>query len=68
MGSNEKKVLQYLEENFDLSFFTVVDFPLLPGGKILRDQKGDELLFYHDFLSGKIIWKEPAKNKLQAKA
>ncbi|RYD01504.1 hypothetical protein N752_29835 [Desulforamulus aquiferis] len=62
MSSNEKKVLQYLEENFNLSFFTVVDFPLLPGGKIVRDQKGDELLFYHDILDGMIKWKEPAKN------
>lgn len=61
MSSNEKIVLQYLDETFDLSSFTVIDFPLLPGGKIVRDTKSDELLFYHDILDGKIKWKEPAK-------
>jgi len=60
-NSNKKMVMQYLNENFDLSYFQVVDFPFLPGGKILIDQRGEELLFYYDFLHGEVKWKMPNK-------
>ncbi|GAB6158536.1 hypothetical protein JCM39194_17360 [Desulfotomaculum varum] len=61
MNNNEKMVMQYLDENFDLSHFQVVDFPFLPGGKIVIDQNGEELLFYYDFLNGEVKWKMPNK-------
>lgn len=57
-GSNKAKVMEFLEQHFDLTKFQVKDFPLMPGGVILIDEHGDKLLFYHDFLHQKIMWEE----------
>ena len=57
---SEKRVLDYIEQHFNLSCFEVLDFPLMPGGKILRDKNGDELLFYHDILTDTVKFKEPS--------
>ncbi len=54
--SNTKNVLQYLQENFDLEHFQVSDFPLMPGGKILKGKQGGELLIYWDILQQQIKW------------
>ncbi|WP_041423869.1 hypothetical protein [Thermosediminibacter oceani] len=52
--SGETKVLQWLEENFDLSQFKVEDFPLFPAGKRIIDKNGEEMVVFWDFLYDRI--------------
>lgn len=54
MDSNKRKVMAELEACFDLEQVSLIDFPLLPGGTIVRDRTGAMLLFYHDILTGRI--------------
>lgn len=54
MDSNRKHVREWLEKNLELSFFTIEEMPLFPGGVIVYDQTGQKMLVYWDFLYQKI--------------
>lgn len=56
MGINSDKVMKWIKENFVIDKFEVIDFPLMPGGKILKDKNGDELLVYNDVFNDQIKW------------
>jgi phage-related protein len=55
MDSNKKKVIEYIENNFDIELVKIKDFPVLPGGTIVIDSNGDEILFYWDILRQKVV-------------
>lgn len=63
IDSNKAKVMEFLEKNFDLDKFTMEDFPLFPGGVILIDKYGEQMLFYWDIFKQKIDWTEGNKKK-----
>lgn len=54
MDSNKTKVIEWINEHFNAEKFELLDFPLLPGGTILKDKQGAQLLVYYDFLRGQI--------------
>lgn len=56
MNSNKDKVIDYINNNFDISAFTIVDAPLVPGGVILTDKNGDKILLYWDILKQKVVY------------
>ncbi len=54
MDSNKAKVMQWIQQHFNTENFEIIDFPLFPGGTILKDKQGAQLLVYWDFLRGEI--------------
>jgi hypothetical protein len=54
MDSNKAKVMQWIQQYFNTENFEIIDFPLFPGGTILKDKQGAQLLVYWDFLRGEI--------------
>lgn len=54
MDSNKAKVMEWIEKHFNVENFELLDFPLFPGGTILRDKQGAQLLVYYDFLRSQI--------------
>jgi|Wag4MinimDraft_15_1082655.scaffolds.fasta_scaffold00901_3 hypothetical protein len=54
MDSNKTKVMEWINQHFKVENFTLIDFPFLPGGTILRDKQGAQLLVYYDFLRSQI--------------
>jgi len=63
MDSNKKKVMEYVQLNFDLTFFKIIHMDILPGGVILEGMKGGAILIYHDFIHGKIVWKDLSERR-----
>lgn len=53
-GKLAGKVVQWINEQFEAGAVDIVDFPLLPGGKIVRDKVGGEMLVFYDILTGEI--------------
>jgi hypothetical protein len=41
------------------------DFPLLPGGVIVRDRNGEKMVFYWDILENGIRWTDCVKKMRQ---
>lgn len=58
MTNKEKAVMDFIDENFDQQFFTIVDFPLFPAGKRVIDKSGQEILVYFDLLYDKVTFIE----------
>lgn len=56
MDSNRLEVQKYITSNFNLLDFWVKEFPLLPGGVVLEDSEGEEILVYWDIVKQKIKW------------
>jgi hypothetical protein len=42
----------FINQQFKPPYFRVVDFPALPHGRRVIDQKGDELAVFYDYLTG----------------
>ncbi len=61
MDSNKRKVMAELERCFHLDQVELIDFPLLPGGTIVKDCTGAQLVFYHDILTGQIKTAAPQR-------
>ena len=58
--TSKEKVLAWLNEQFVSDSIEVVDFPALPGGTIVRDQEGGEMLVFFDALTGQVKYFERA--------
>ncbi len=43
---NNERVMAFIKKTFDMDHVSLSDFPLLPGGVIVRDRDGEEMLFY----------------------
>ena len=52
------RVMAYIKKTFDIDHVSLSGFPLLPGGVIVRDRDGEEMLFYWDILGDGIRWTE----------
>lgn len=51
MSSNRKKVMKWIEDNFDTAEITTQCFDLMPGGVIVKDISGASLLVYLDVMT-----------------
>lgn len=63
MDYAKKMVDQYINDNFILDNFQVVDFKLLPSGKILTDINGDTILVFFDIEKNKVVYEFGEKSK-----
>ena len=52
-----EKVQSWIEGNFEQEGVEKEDWPMLPGGRILKDRKGGEMLVWWDFWEEKINYK-----------
>ncbi len=57
MSIAKESVAAWLVLNFEPDEVTTEDYPLLPGGLIIRDKTGGEMLCWWDFLSEKVCYK-----------
>ncbi len=48
MTDGSKAVIAYIRENFDLEYFRMTKFPMLPSGIRLQDNVSDECVVYYD--------------------
>lgn len=53
---NKQRVMEYIKANFDLSYFTISEWPLLPGGTLLTDQSGGTILVWTDISTNDICY------------
>ena len=61
---NKRKVMGFIIMHFDLAEFVIEDWPLLPGGTLLKDKKGGSILVWSDIMSSSIYYSvngEPAE-------
>ncbi len=61
MATAKQSVKRWLADTFKLNDITLEDFPLMPGGTILRDRNGGEMLVYLDILTDTVKWTFPKK-------
>lgn len=54
VGRLEGKVIQWINEQFAPGAVDIIDFPILPGGKIVRDKFSGEMMVFYDILTGEI--------------
>lgn len=54
MKEGQKQVNKFIEENFQVEFFEIEDFPFFPYGKLLKDIKGETMVVYYDIMSGSV--------------
>jgi hypothetical protein len=50
----KNKVLAWIEENFIISEIEVIDFPAFPGGQLIRDKQGGEMVVYYDIATEQV--------------
>jgi hypothetical protein len=48
MGVNKDRVMKYIEQNFDLAEWDLEDWPILPGGTLLKCKQGGSVLVWSD--------------------
>jgi len=63
IGDLKRRVMDYIEEEFDLSNWDLLDWPLLPGGTLLTCKEGGSILIWADLVSDSIYYSingEPA--------
>jgi hypothetical protein len=63
--TNNERVMAYIKKTFDIDHVSLSGFPLLPGGVIVRDRDGEEMLFYWDILENGIRWTDCVKKMRQ---
>jgi hypothetical protein len=61
MMDAQKKVDQWIEQNFVLSAIKVIPYHLFPFGQRIIDCHGDEMLVYFDFLTDKVKYVFPSE-------
>lgn len=54
MNKLEKKVMEWIEVNFNIEDIEIEDFPLLPGGKVIKDRDNNKMLVYFHILHNEI--------------
>ncbi len=59
-------VKAWINENFIPGSVTVTPWPLLPGGTIIRDKEGGEMLVFLDMMTGKVKWMLPGEKRKRA--
>lgn len=56
MNSNRIEVQNFIEQNFDLEKWELLEFPFYPGGVLLKDKTGESIVIYYDILKNKVKW------------
>lgn len=51
MKAPKDMVLKLIHESFIPGSITLEEFPLLPGGQIVKDRFGDQLIIYYDIMN-----------------
>lgn len=54
MTNARQRVLQWVQDNFNISEITTEACNLMPGGIVVRDRTGDSLLAYLDVLTDQV--------------
>lgn len=49
-------VMHWIDDNFEPGSVDCKPFDGLPGGVIITDANGDEMLIYFDILTGEVTW------------
>ena len=62
--SLKEKVLKWIEENFESTSITIIDFPIFPGGCLIKDSQGEEMLVYYDITTENIEYEYSKNNPL----
>lgn len=57
MATPKEMVLRLIHDSFNPGTVTLEDFPMFPGGQIVRDRFGDQLLIYYD-ITINCIWSQ----------
>ena len=65
--TNREKVLEEIDFHFDKEAITLKEFSLFPGGVIVQDKKGGEMLFYWDILNDCLAWTDKKGGKSYVK-
>lgn len=63
MGVNKDRVMKYIEQHFDLAAWELEDWPIFPGGTLLKCKQGGSVLIWADILSDSLYYSingEPA--------
>lgn len=55
--TSKDKVLAWIEENFDTTELTLIDFPILPGGTRIIDCGLNEMYVYYDILNDRVTYR-----------
>lgn len=50
----KEKVLAWIRKNFHIESLELEDFPVLPGGVIIRDSNNETMLVYWDIMTQKV--------------
>lgn len=50
------KVLNWIDQHFDLDVVEVMPFPAMPQGQVVRDKNGDEMVVFLDILRSRVRW------------
>lgn len=50
----EQKVMNWIEDNFDMDAIVVEDFTILPYGKRILDMQGKELAVFFDYWTDQV--------------
>lgn len=59
MSSPTAEIAKWIDQNFDLEYVTISDFPLFPFGRMVRDRQGQSMVVYWDILCGKVAYTFP---------
>ncbi|GIN71746.1 hypothetical protein J14TS2_22210 [Bacillus sp. J14TS2] len=46
MEGNEEKVMEWIDDHFDLNVIEIEDFPFFPCGKLIRDKQGETMVVF----------------------
>ena len=60
-SKSDEKVKSWIDSTFEN--VDIGSFPLLPGGHLVRDKNGDEILVFFDALSSQVKFFERPKKK-----
>lgn len=61
---SKNKVLEWINDNFDTSELTLIDFPALPGGTRVVDKELNEMFVYYDILNDQVRFNYPVKDRV----
>lgn len=59
MSSPTAEIAKWIDQNFDLEYVTITDFPLFPFGRMITDRDGDTMVVYWDILKGRVTYAYP---------
>jgi hypothetical protein len=61
--SGKTAVIDWITDHYSLSDITMKDFPKLPGGTLITNKEGKQLLIFFDYLNKRVMSGEPLKKK-----